>query len=785
VAGLTASPVRTLAAGAGGQVVLLAVLAATAGLTPAALVVGLGYAALGFAALTAAARRSGVTALGPADLVTLSRSVLVGGVTALVVDGAAPTALVVTIASVALALDAVDGRVARLTRTVSPFGARFDMEVDAFLILVLSVFVARELGPWVLAIGLMRYAFVAAGRALRWLRAELPPSLVRKTVAAEQGIVLAVASSGLLAGTVAVAVVGFALATLTWSFCHDIGWLHRNRPVVPEAEPTPARRVARRVGTGLAAVLVLAALLAPNDLGLYSTTAFVRLPVEALLVAGLVLVLPPRPRRVVAALAGTGLGLLTIIKFFDLGFNETLARPFDPVFDWSFLGPGVDFVRTSVGEVGATLAVVGVAVLALAVVVLMALSALRLSRLVVDHRRGSTRTVTVLGLVWAICAMFGVQFVPNTPVAAHTAMSNAYHDMRQIRTGLLDPQAFAKEAADDAFRHTPGEKLLTALRGKDVLITFVESYGRVAIEDPQISPEVDALLEAGTDRLRAAGFDSRSAFLESSTSGGGSWFAHATLQSGLWINNQRRYDALVAGDRLSLSNAFRRAGWRTLGIAPAITQEWPEGRHFGYDHVYDAHNVGYRGPTYSYAKMPDQYTLSHFERVERDAPNRQPLMAEIDLVSSHSPWAPLPTLVDWDDVGDGSVFDPQPAAATPAGAIWPDPVKVKAAFGDAIEYSLETLVSYVETYGDDDLVLVVLGDHQPAPIVTGKGASWDVPITIISRDRAVLDRVSPWHWQPGMNPDPNAPVWRMDDFRDRFLTAFGPQTDPSPQAAPR
>ncbi|OLF14658.1 hypothetical protein BU204_26190 [Actinophytocola xanthii] len=784
---MTASPVRTLAAGAGGQVVLLAVLAVTAGLTPAALVAGLGYTAVGFAALTAAARRFGVTALGPADLVTLSRSALVGGVTALVVDGDAPTALVVAIASVALALDAVDGRVARLTGTMSPFGARFDMEVDAFLILVLSLFVARELGPLVVAIGVMRYAFVAAGWVLRWLRADLPPSLIRKTVAAEQGIVLAVAASGLLPDTAALAVVGFALATLTWSFSHDIGWLYRNRPAaaVPEAELSTARRVARRVATGLAAGLVLAALLAPNDLGRYTVTAFTRLPVEAILVAGMVLVLPARPRRLVAATAGIGLGLLTIIKFFDLGFNETLARPFDPVFDWSFLGPGVDFVRTSVGDVGATLAVVGAVVLALAVVVLMMLSVLRLSRVVVDHRRGSTRTVTVLGLVWAICAMFGVQFAPDTPVAARSAMSNAYHDLRQIRAGLLDPQAFAREAADDDFRHTPGDQLLTALRGKDVLITFVESYGRVAIEDPEIAPEIDALLDSGTDRLRAAGFDSRSAFLESSTSGGGSWFAHATLQSGLWINNQRRYDALTTGDRLTLSNAFRRAGWRTLGVAPAITRDWPEGRYFGYDHVYDAFNVGYEGPRYAYAKMPDQYTLSHLERAERDKPNRQPLMAEIDLVSSHTPWAPLPTLVDWDEVGDGSVFDPQPAAGKRSKDIWPDPVKVRAAFGDAIHYSLETLVSYVETHGDDDLVLVVLGDHQPAPIVTGKGASWDVPITIISRDRAVLDRVTPWRWQPGMNPSPDAPVWRMDTFRDRFLTAFGPRSEAAQQVAAR
>jgi phosphatidylglycerophosphate synthase len=720
VAGPTGSPVPTLTAAAGGQVVLLGVLAAVGGLGAAGWAAGLAVGAVGVAALAVAARRSRVSTFGPADLVTLGRAVLVGGVTALVADGSAPVPLLVVVAAVALSLDAVDGRVARRTDTVSAFGARFDMEVDAFLILVLSAHVAGELGPWVLAIGLMRYAFVAAGWTRGWLRAALPASLFRKTVAAAQGTVLVVAASGVLGTFGSVALVGLALAALVWSFGRDLLWLRERRVVEPK-EATPLRRALAAGATGLACALVLFAMLAPNDLSLYTPAAFARVPVEAILVAGLVLVLPPRPRALAAVVAGAGLGLLTIVKLFDLGFNETLARPFDPVFDWTFLGPGLEFLRGSAGGFVAAMAVVGAVALALGLVGLMTWSVLRLSRIVVGHRAGATRTVLVFGLVWAILAMFEVRIVPDVPVAARSAASAAYQDVRQIRAGLLDPAKFAREAADDDFRHTPGSELLTALRGKDVLVTFVESYGRVAVQDSQVAADIDAVLDAGTDRLRAAGFDSRSAFLESSTSGGGSWFAHATLQSGLWIDNQHRYDALTSSDRLTLSNAFRRSGWRTVGVAPAIHREWPEGRYFGFDQIYDANNIGYEGSTYAYSKMPDQYTLAHFERAERDRP--QPVMAEIDLVSSHSPWAPLPTLVDWDEVGDGSVFDPQPAAGTRGDDIWPDPVKVRRAYGDAIEYSLNTLVSYVETHGDDDLVLVLLGDHQPAPIVTGDGAT--------------------------------------------------------------
>jgi hypothetical protein len=190
--------------------------------------------------------------------------------------------------------------------------------------------------------------------------------------------------------------------------------------------------------------------------------------------------------------------------------------------------------------------------------------------------------------------------------------------------------------------------------------------------------------------------------------------------------------------------------------------------------------MGYHGPAFSWATMTDQFVLSAFERDEHAKLDRAPVMAQITLVSSHAPWAPIPRLVDWDAVGDGSVFTPMATEGDPADVIWRDPTRVRAEYSRSIEYSLNSLISYVQTYGDDNLVLVFLGDHQPVPLVTGEGASRDVPITIVARDHAVLDRISGWGWQDGLKPGPHAPVWRMDAFRDRFLTAFGPQPDPTP-----
>ena len=234
--------------------------------------------------------------------------------------------------------------------------------------------------------------------------------------------------------------------------------------------------------------------------------------------------------------------------------------------------------------------------------------------------------------------------------------------------------------------------------------------------------------------------------------------------SGLWINNQQRYRSLLASDRLTLTGAFQRGGLadgrRHAGASPepgrrAVLRLRPRLRlratsatgarvQLGHD-ARPVHAVG-------------------FQRAERDGRTADPLMAEITLVSSHTPWAPIPQLIDWDDVGDGSVFADASRPGQPADDVWQDPARVRAEYRQSIEYSLNSLISYVEKYGDDNLVLVFLGDHQPAPVVTGESASRDVPITIVARDPAVLDRIAGWGWQDGLKPGPQAPVWRMDRF---------------------
>jgi hypothetical protein len=107
--------------------------------------------------------------------------------------------------------------------------------------------------------------------------------------------------------------------------------------------------------------------------------------------------------------------------------------------------------------------------------------------------------------------------------------------------------------------------------------------------------------------------------------------------------------------------------------------------------------------------------------------------------------------------------------------VWQNPKNVQRLYGESVQYTMSTLFSFLTTFDDPNLVLVVLGDHQPARIVSGQHANHDVPISIISKDPSVISRIDSWKWQPGVFPSPSAPVWRMDAFRDRFLTAYGPQ----------
>ena len=325
--------------------------------------------------------------------------------------------------------------------------------------------------------------------------------------------------------------------------------------------------------------------------------------------------------------------------------------------------------------------------------------------------------------------------------------------MHAFQAALTDPRRFTEATrSPDPEAAIPASDLLTGLRGKDVLIVFVESYGQVAVQGSSFSPGVDAVLRQQNAMLTSAGWSTQSAWATSPTFGGISWLAHSTLQSGLWVNSNQRYNELLASQRFTLSDAFDKAGWHTVADDPTDNPTWKPGTPFyHYDQLYNQLNVGYKGPKFSYSQMPDQYTFAEFQRHEL-TPGHQPVMAEIDTTSSHTPWAPLPTMVPWNKVGNGSIFDPQPAQTRPRPGYGATPTLCASSTLMSIQYSLTALTSWVTQLHDPNLVLLFLGDHQPHSTVSGNAPDNEVPISIVTRDPSVLKQISSWHWQDGLLP---------------------------------
>ncbi|MDP3517639.1 MAG: hypothetical protein Q8S94_10790 [Pseudohongiella sp.] len=535
-------------------------------------------------------------------------------------------------------------------------------------------------------------------------------------------------------------------------------------------------RIVQSMLTVLAIWFLFTAFVVPNRVDWIQWWYLFYFPVEAVIFP-LLLMVRGRAGAWILSVSSIVIAAGLIFRIADMAAHMIFARAFNPVLDAYLLSNGFHLLGSSIGYIGAVLAS---ALMVLAVMLIFVASWLSLARVravlwAVPRRWMFGSLVAVLGL-WSVMSLAG-----------SAKASRYFHDqlVSHVRTAfnsMLELRAFREIVNEDVYTHVPGDQLFGALQGKDVLVIFVESYGRVLLDSPRYAPAIRPLLEDATNRLAAQGYASSSAFLASSTIGGLSWLAHGTAMSGLWIDSQLRYDALMMSQRPTLISLFRRAGWRTLGVMPAITLAWPEGQYFGYDHIYDAAALEYQGLPFNYVTMPDQFTLARFQQQERDPVDRQPVMAELALISSHAPWTPIPDVIDWSLIADGTEFNEQAQRGPRTDQVWQDLDLLKSQYRDSVEYVVNTLVSYITQYGDDNLVLLILGDHQPMPLIAEGASAPDVMVHIVSSDPAVMHAVEAWQWTPGMLPADDAPVWRMDSLRDRFIETFSPGMPARPDA---
>jgi len=311
---------------------------------------------------------------------------------------------------------------------------------------------------------------------------------------------------------------------------------------------------------------------------------------------------------------------------------------------------------------------------------------------------------------------------------------------------------------------------LEALAGSDVLLVFLESYGSVTYD----RPEYERALAPARARLAAALQDTGrsvvSAFVVSPTFGGQSVLAHLSLLSGIEVRDSTRYALLMTQKRPTLVSAFKAGGYRAVAVMPGMQQAWPEGAFYGFDAIYDSAKLHYGGPAFGWWRIPDQYTLAALDARELQRKPRKPLFVFFPTVSTHIPFRPIPPMQpDW-----RRMLSPQPYDAAPlqhAFAERTDWTDMGRSYVSSVEYFFDVLASYLRERANDDFVLIVLGDHQPAATVSGEGAPWDVPVHIISKRQGILEALQREGFRSGLAPTRPA-IGKMNQLALWLLTAF-------------
>jgi len=360
----------------------------------------------------------------------------------------------------------------------------------------------------------------------------------------------------------------------------------------------------------------------------------------------------------------------------------------------------------------------------------------------------------------------GTWRLPVSPPGAAFTARIAVERAVLARDTLRELRAFRVAASTDPYAGRTG---LFDRIDRDVLIVFVESYGRASLDTPYYAEVHRETLQRNAARLGDLGLSMASRLLRAPTQGGQSWLSHATFANGLWVGDQVRYGAVLASGRETLYHLAARSGFHTAAVMPQITLAWPEAMVMGFDTILAAKDLGYQGEPFNWVTMPDQFTYAAMDRLVR-GPKEAPVFVQIATGSSHAPWVPVPTLVEWDEIGDGRIFNEMAASGDTPRDVWRDRDRVRAQYRKAIDYALSAVFDYAARHSDDPPLMIVIGDHQAAEFVALDDRA-DVPVHVVGPSHLV-ERLSAFGWEDGLIPDPDMPVIDMDRMRDLLIEAF-------------
>ncbi|MBI3491475.1 MAG: CDP-alcohol phosphatidyltransferase family protein, partial [Acidobacteria bacterium] len=660
---------------------------------------------------------------------TTVRAALVAAIALALFEPRGDSIIWATVAAAVLVtlLDGVDGWLARRTRTETTFGARFDMEVDSALILVLSILAWRDdkAGAWVLLSGLLRYVFVVSSWRWSWLARPLFSSRRRQTICVVQVVALITTIAPLVTPPISVAIAAVALAALIGSFAIDVVWLWR-QPRVASTAPVPA---SQQWATLAAAVALLNVSLAFDNL--WPTPAVTWLGCLSIELAVCILILRMASRALTTS---------------DVAAMAIRAAP-----TWA----------------------IALAAVVVALVALLLYRVLRSALTRVADAMGRTserRAVTALAV--AMVVLFGFEPRPPTQDDPHALTFSApvtavyARQARLVMQAVTGSRALAPSPSMDS-----DLALVRAAGGTDVLLIFIESYGAVSWDRPAFAASLADSRRQFDAAIRATGRGVVSAFVESPTFGGSSWLAHLSLMSGIEVRDPDTNALLMTQPRDSMVAAFKRRGFRTVALMPGLKQQWPEGAFYKFDEIYDADRLNYRGPQFGWFAIPDQFSIASLDALEVTRPSRAPLFVFFPTISTHFPFSPTPPYQsDWTRMRTAEPFTgPQLVYAYSTEPDWLD-------FGPgyvaALAYDFASIAGYLRMRPDRDFVMILLGDHQPPAAVSREGAPWDVPVHVIASRPAVLDALAARGFHRGLTPE-RPTLSKMHALLPILLDAFG------------
>lgn len=530
----------------------------------------------------------------------------------------------------------------------------------------------------------------------------------------------------------------------------------------------------RSILAALLAVVILDLLLIqPNHPAAAAWDALLLFPLELPAILLALLALGASRAGIALRLAlVAALTIIVVLKTADFVMFTSLNRGFNPLGDMPLVGYFYDLIVGNLGH-AATIAVIVGAMLVIAGLAAALWWAMRVwSRLLLPRPLPALAAVVAVAAVGFVITDVGAKMGRwSTPFSYPGTAFTTRVAVERIETAqqtIADLRVFRVAAKNDPFA---GQAGLFDLLDRDVIVVFVESYGRTSLDTPLYANLHRETLANAQTELEALGLAMSSTLLASPTQGGQSWLAHSTFASGLWIADQTSYRAALSSGRSTLFHLAGQSGFHTAAVMPQITLNWPEAQFMGFETILAEADLGYAGQPFNWITMPDQFTFAAMDRLLRNQRgDDRPFFIQMVLGSSHAPWVPVPEVIDWDALGDGTVFDPLVAASDPPRVVWQDNDRVRAQYRLAVDYALQTVFAYAALHADNPPLMIIVGDHQAAGFIALDDRP-HVPMHIVG-PQTLVDLLSDANFTPGLVPPETTPVRRMDLMRAHILQAL-------------